>query len=86
MNPSKNGLSSAGKTGIVVVLIVIVLGAAYLVPSLSKGSGSQSATSGSNASENKITGMPSLFADFRQMQVTVDNYDAPDGFVTNASV
>jgi hypothetical protein len=86
MNPSKNGLSSAGKTGVVVVLIVIVLGAAYLIPSLSKGSGSPSATSGSNTNEDKITGMASLFGDFRQMQVTVDNYDAPDGFVTNSSV
>jgi hypothetical protein len=85
MNPSKNGLSSTGKTGIVVVLIVIVLGAAYLVPSLSKG-GSQSASSSSSLNENQITGILPLFEDFPQMQVSVNNYDAPDGLVTNQSI
>jgi hypothetical protein len=85
MNPSKSGLSSAGKTGIVVVLIVIVLGAAYLVPSLSKGGGSQ-ASSSSNAGEKQVTGILSLFGDFPQMQVSVDTYDAPDGFVANQSL
>ena len=85
MNPSKNGLSSSGKTGIVIVLIVIVLGAAYLVPSLSKGSGTQ-ASSSLYASEKQITGILSLFGDFPQMQISVNTYDAPDGFVANQSL
>jgi hypothetical protein len=83
MNPSKRGLSSAGKAGVVVVLIVIVLGAVYLVPSLSKGSGNQSASSNSNT--EPITSMYSLIGDFSKMQVMLDAYDAPDGIVTNQS-
>jgi hypothetical protein len=81
MNPSKKGLSSAGKTGVVVLLIVIVLAAAYLVPSLSKGGGSQS----SNSSAVRITGMLPLVMDFPKMQVTFDGYDSPNGIVTNES-
>jgi len=83
MNPSKKGLSSAGKTGVVVLLIVIVLAAAYLVPSLSKGGGSQSGSSNSPAV--RITGMFPLVVDFPKMQVTFDAYDAPNGVLTNES-
>ena len=86
MNPSKNGLSCAGKAGAVVVLIVIVLGAAYLIPSLSKGGGTGSASSSSNLGEKQITGLLSLFGDFPRMQVAVDSYDAPDQVVQNLSL
>ena len=81
MNPSKSGLSSAGKTGVVVVIIVIVLAAVYLVPSLSKGGGSQS----SNSPAVRITGMLPLVMDFPKMQVAFDGYDSPNGIVTNES-
>jgi hypothetical protein len=84
MNPSKRGLSSAAKVGVVVVLILIVLGAVYLVPSLSKGSGNQKSAS-SNSSSEPITSMYSLIGDFSKMQVTLDSYDAPDDIVTNQS-
>jgi hypothetical protein len=81
MNPSKSGLSSAGKAGAVVVLIiVIVLGTAYLVQSLSNQSGS------SSPGDKQITGMVSLFADFPQMQVSLDAYDAPNGMLTNQTL
>lgn len=82
MNPSKNGLSSAGKTGVVVVLIVVVLAAVYLVPQLSKG-GSQPQSS--NSSAVPVTGMAALFKDFPTMQVTFDSYDSPNGIITNQS-
>jgi hypothetical protein len=83
MNPSKTGLSSTGKTGVVVVIIVVVLAAVYLVPSLSKGSGNQSVSS--QSSGKQITDMYSLIGDFSKMQVTLDAYDAPDGIVSNQS-
>jgi hypothetical protein len=83
MNPSKSGLSSAGKTGVVVVIIVIVLAAVYLVPSLSKGGGNQSASSQSGGKQ--ITDMYSLIGDFSKMQVTINSYDAPDGIESNQS-
>jgi len=83
MNPSKSGLSSAGKAGMVVVLIVIVLGAAYVVPSLSKGGGSQSANS--NSAPTPVTGMLSLVGDFPKMEVSLSTYDAPSGLIENQS-
>jgi len=83
MNPSKKGLSTAGKAVAVVILIVIVLGAAYVYPSLSKG-GTQSTPSGSGATP--ITGLPSLFADFPRMQMSFDTYDAVNDLVLNQSL
>lgn len=85
MNPSKKGLSTAGKAGAVVIVIVIVLGAAYLIPSLSRG-GTQSTPSGSSSGTAPITGLPSLFAAFRQMKLSFDTYDAMNDFVQNQSL
>jgi hypothetical protein len=62
---------------------VIVLGAIYLVPSLSKGGGNQSVSSKSGS--EPVTDMYSLIGDFSKMQVTLDAYDSPDGIVTNQS-
>jgi hypothetical protein len=84
MNPSKKGLSSAGKTGVVVVLIIIVLAAAYLAPSLTKGGGSPSRSS--NSSAVQINGMVALFQDFPRMQVAVGSYNSADGSTTNQSL
>ncbi len=84
MNPSKKGLGTAGKAAAVVALIVIVLAAAYVYPSLSKGGGSQSTPSGSGATP--ITGLPSLFADFQRMQMSFNTYDAVNDIVLNQSV
>lgn len=84
MNPSRRGLSGGAKAGAVVILIVVVLAAVYLYPSLTKGGGNQSAPSGSGTTP--ITGLPSLFTDFRQMQMSFDTYDAVNDFVQNQSV
>ncbi len=86
MNPSKNGLSSSAKTGIVVVVVVLVLGAAYLVPSLSKGGGAQATTAqteGPNAPAPFST--LSLFGYFPQMSLTVDANDVPNAVTQNSS-
>ena len=88
MNP-KRGLSSAAKAGVVVLVIVIVLGGAYLIPSLSKGSGtsttsSQSLASGSNpGGGNQTLGLLSLFGYFHQMQMMdiVNTLSQQDGAV-----
>jgi hypothetical protein len=84
MNLSRRGLSTGAKAGAVVILIVIVLGAVYLIPSLTKGGGTQSAPSGSGPAP--ITGLPSLFTDFRQMQMSFNTYDAMNDFVQNQSL
>lgn len=73
MNSSKRGLSSAAKMGIVVALVVLVLGGAYLGPSLSKGGGQNSSqtvvTCSSQSGGNQTIELPLLFACFSQMQV-----------------
>jgi hypothetical protein len=75
MNPSKSGLSSAGKTGIVVALVLVVLGAAYLAPSMLTGGGTNTTSSqpaGSSANPGSSTqaiGILSLFGSFSQMQL-----------------
>jgi hypothetical protein len=74
MNPTTRGLSTAAKTGVVVVLIVIVLGGAYLAPSLSKGTSTTalSCGSGSNAGGgNQTLTLLSLFGCFSQMQLQI---------------
>ncbi len=84
MNLSRRGLGGGAKAGAVVILIVVVLGAVYLYPSLTKGGGTQSAPPGSGTAP--ITGLPSLFTDFRQMQMSFDTYDALNDLVQNQSV
>lgn len=85
MNPVKSGLTAAGKARIVVILAVLAVGVAYLVPSLSSGSGTHSATSSqpvassSIPSGNQTIGLLSLFGHFSQMQVQESKYDKSDG-------
>ncbi len=76
MNPSKSGLSTAGKTGIVVIVILVVLGAAYFAPSLMTNKGTQSTStqsggSSSPGSGNQTFGLLTLFGHFSQMQIVV---------------
>lgn len=83
MNPSKKGLSTGGKAGAVVVLIIMVLGAIYLIPKFSAPS--QTQRTGSNPGAEQITGMPSLFYDFSKMQVWVDVNSPLNGNLENAN-
>jgi len=83
MNPSKRGLGAAGKTGAVVVLIIVVLGAIYLIPKFSAAS--QSQASSSNSGVQRITGLPSLFVDFPRMQVLLDVNDPVNGILQDQS-
>jgi len=83
MNPSKRGLGTAGKAGAVIILVIIALGAIYLVPKFTASS--QPQASGPNAVPKQITGMPSLFYDFSQIQVSVDVNDVADGYIQNQS-
>lgn len=85
MNPSRRGLGTGAKAGAVVILIVIVLGAVYLYPSLTKGGGTQS-PSGSSSGAVPITGLPSLFADFHRMQMSFNTYDAMNDYTRNQSL
>lgn len=78
MNPSKRGLSTGAKAGAVVVLIIVVLGAIYLVPKFTTPSQAQS--TGSNSAAEPITGMLSLFHDFSKMQASVNVNDPNNGY------
>jgi hypothetical protein len=90
MNPAKRGLAAAGKVGIVVVIVVLVLGGVYLAPSmLSTGSSrSTTATSSSQsaqASSSTVAGgqgtaLLSLFGYFSQMQLQTSAYDNNEAF------
>src|ERR1700730_11383995 len=93
MNPTKNALSTAGKAGIVVILVVLVLGGVYFAPSMLKGSGTSTSSSQTSASSSSQTsasssitggtsqniGMLSLFGYFSQMQVQETSYDHAEG-------
>jgi hypothetical protein len=89
MNPSKNGLSTAGKVGIVVMVAIVVVGTAYLLPGLSKGGASQSTSSQAGAVStvegSQINGTYSIVKFFSKMLLAVDVYDATDGMVSNAT-
>jgi hypothetical protein len=91
MNPSRDGLSSAGKAGVVVVLVVLVLGAFYLAPSLMKGGGTKSTSSiqpegpSPDLANNQTAGMFPLFSYFSQMKVSVLADDASDDPPTNST-
>ena len=82
MNLSKHGLSRAGKAGIVVVVIVLVLGAVYLVPSLTKGGVQSTATEGPSPTTLSLL---SLFGYFPKMNMTIYTNDVADGITQNAS-
>ncbi len=84
MNPSKSGLSTAAKTGVVVVLVVLVLGVAYASSSLLKGGATSSYTAPSCAgsgAHGQTIGLLTLFACFSQMQIsaTLNTMSQPEG-------
>src|SRR5712692_7263499 len=86
MNPGKNGLAAAGKAGIVVVLVVLVLGGVYFAPSMLAGGGTHS-TSSQSAQTSLSTGagdqgvsLLSLFGYFSQMQIQNSAYDNNEAF------
>lgn len=83
MNPSKRGIGAAGKAGAVVVLIIVLLGAIYVIPKFSVSS--QSQASSANSSVKQITGMPALFYGFTRMEVSVYASDTTDGVLQNQS-
>lgn len=80
----RRGLSSSVKTGIVVLLIVIVLAAAYVVPSMK---GTKATTVNTTSGPNPITdtklGMLALSETFPDMEMVVNVDDIADQFVSN---
>jgi len=92
MNPHREGLSSAGKAGVVVVLIVVVLGAAYAGPSMLAGSGTRLTSSQSTGSSSGSASGPTapdpaaallpLFGYYSQMQVLQSALGAPQGGIS----
>jgi hypothetical protein len=91
MDSHREGLSSAGKAGVVVVLIIVVLGAAYVGPSMLAGSGtrstSQSAGPGSGSAPGPTPPDPAaallpLFGYYSQMQVLQSALGAPQGGIS----
>src|SRR5712664_32557 len=82
MNPAKKGLATTGKVGIVAVLVLLVLGGAYLaLPSLLTGGATNSTSSQSTGSSsssgaaNLGAALLSLFGAYSQMQMTAASYD-----------
>jgi hypothetical protein len=85
MNTSKKGLAAAGKAGIVVVLVALVLGGVYFVPPmLTSGTGSTSSqstqTSLSSGAGDQGAGLLALFGYFSQMQMQNSAYDNNEAF------
>jgi hypothetical protein len=89
VNPSRIGVSSAGKRAVAAFVIVLVLGAAYLAVSLSKSGAPVSLTSDVSVPPpipvGNQTGMYALLGPFPKMQVSVNFYDEPDGLSANES-
>lgn len=85
MVPAKGGLSTARKAGVVIVLIVIVLGVAYLAMPLVTGgststtSSSARSSSGALAGSGNTIGLLSLFGNFSQMKIWTASYDHGEG-------
>ena len=87
MNPTKRGLGTSAKAGILVILVVLVLGAIYVAPSMSSGgktnSTSTSTQSGGQSSAiftgDQTLSLTSLFGYFSQMQVHEASYDHSEG-------
>lgn len=78
---SRRGLSSGGKIGILVILVMIVLGAVYFLPSFTLGGGNQGSSSTQAGSSSGFGpsatygGLAQLFANFSQIdgQLTLAN-------------
>src|SRR5438477_2504052 len=87
MNPAKAGLSTGGKTGVVVVLIVVVLAAAYLAPPKSgpnttdSTSSQPSGSAPSSGASTPAVGLLPLFGAFSQMQMQESVVDNSQGGV-----
>jgi len=86
MNPARAGLSTGGKSAVVLVLIVIVLGATYLAPkpsgTTSSSTSSQLTVSAPSSGANtQAVGLLPLFGNFSQMQLQESAVDASQGGV-----
>jgi len=83
MSPARDGISSGGRIGIIVILILLVLGAAYLAPSMlgartSSTSSASVVSSSSPGADSQTVGLSSLFGYFSKMQVLNFMSDAQD--------
>jgi hypothetical protein len=82
---TKKGLTTAGKAGIVVILVILVLGGVYFAPSLLTGSGtkttsSQPVGSSSNSGRSSQTiSLLTLFGYFSKMQIHEFHIDHNEG-------
>lgn len=83
MNPSRRGLGTGAKVGAVLAVIVIVVGALYLLPMLSSSSPKGPVT---NVGANGPSGVYPLIQDFSKMTITVDTNDVPDQYAQNQTL
>src|SRR6266481_3043093 len=86
MNPARAGLSTGGKSAVVLVLIVIVLGATYLAPkpsgtTTSSTSSQLTVSAPSSGANTQAVGLLPLFGNFSQMQLQESALDASQGGV-----
>jgi hypothetical protein len=86
MNPAKAGLSTGGKSAVVLVLIVIVLGATYLAPkpsgtTTSSTSSELTVSAPSSGANTQAVGLLPLFGNFSQMQLQESVLDNSQGGV-----
>jgi hypothetical protein len=80
MNPARSGLTTAAKGGIVAILAILVVGAAYLaLPSLSTGSVTHSTSSSVSSAGSQPLGVLSLIGYFSHMQIQLTTYDNSEG-------
>jgi len=82
MNYLERGLSTGGKAGVVIILVVLVLGVGYLASPMLTGGGSRSTSSSTTAGSSAIdqSGGPlRLFGSFSQMQIVETIYDNGEG-------
>ncbi|HYR04613.1 MAG TPA: hypothetical protein VEO75_04415 [Nitrososphaerales archaeon] len=84
MNPARAGLSTGGKSAVVLVLIVIVLGATYLAPkpsgtTTSSTSSQLTVSAPSSGANTQAVGLLPLFGNFSQMQLQESAVDSSQG-------
>jgi hypothetical protein len=85
MNLANAGLSTSAKTGVVVILVIVVLGTAYLAPSKSGGSAAGPASSQptvvvpSSGTNAQALALLPLFGNFSQMQLLESAVDNSQG-------
>lgn len=85
MKFSRRGLSQLGEIGVIALVIIVVVAAYLFVPSLTKGSGSQTTTSlgGPNPIADTTHGIFPVVTTFKDMTLVEDIDDISTGYIQN---